>query len=79
MVGRMISRFVVVLAVAASVPLAAQAPVNIRLATLAPENSPWTAALRSMGAAWQKATSSRVRLTVYAGTIPSESSAIARM
>jgi TRAP-type C4-dicarboxylate transport system substrate-binding protein len=75
----MISRFVVGLAVAVSVPLAAQAPVNIRLATLAPENSPWTTALRSMGAAWQKATSSRVRLTVYAGTIPSESSAIARM
>jgi TRAP-type C4-dicarboxylate transport system substrate-binding protein len=32
-----------------------------------------------MGAAWEKATARRVRLTVYAGTIPSESSAIARM
>lgn len=64
---------------AASVALAAQAPLNIKLGTLAPESSPWTAALRSMGAAWSKATGSRVRLTVYAGTIPSESSAIARM
>jgi TRAP-type C4-dicarboxylate transport system substrate-binding protein len=32
-----------------------------------------------MGAAWAKDTQNRVRLTVYAGTIPSESSAIARM
>ena len=32
-----------------------------------------------MGTAWEKATDRRVRLTVYAGTIPSESSAIARM
>jgi TRAP-type C4-dicarboxylate transport system substrate-binding protein len=57
----------------------AQTPVNIRLATLAPDNSPWTSALRSMGMSWEKATARRVRLTVYAGTIPSESSAIARM
>jgi TRAP-type C4-dicarboxylate transport system substrate-binding protein len=77
--GRVVFRFLVVLALAASVPLAALAPVNIRLATLAPENSPWTTALRRMGAAWAKATENRVRLTVYAGTIPSESSAIARM
>ena len=79
MLGKTLSRLVVGLAVAMSVPVLAQAPINIRLATLAPENSPWTSALRSMGAAWQKATGSRVRLTVYAGTIPSESSAIARM
>jgi TRAP-type C4-dicarboxylate transport system substrate-binding protein len=76
-----LSRLVLVLAVVALVPLVgvAQMPLNIRLATLAPEASPWTSALRSMGAAWSKATASRVRLTVYAGTIPSESSAIARM
>ncbi|HTL03526.1 MAG TPA: TRAP transporter substrate-binding protein DctP [Vicinamibacterales bacterium] len=57
----------------------AQTSVNIRLATLAPDNSPWTSALRSMGTSWEKSTERRVRLTVYAGTIPSESSAIARM
>ena len=79
MFGKTLSPLVVGLAVAASVSLAAQAPLNVRLATLAPENSPWTSALRTMGAAWSKATGSRVRLTVYAGTIPSESSAIARM
>jgi TRAP-type C4-dicarboxylate transport system substrate-binding protein len=62
-----------------SVSMGAQAPLNIRLATLAPDNSPWTSALRTMGTSWEKATDRRVRLTVYAGTIPSESSAIARM
>ena len=72
-------QLITALAIAASVSLAAQSPLNIRLATLAPDNSPWTSALRSMGTAWEKATERRVRLTVYAGTIPSESSAIARM
>ena len=82
MLRKSISRFIVGLAVAAaSVPLVvvAQTTLNIKLATLAPESSPWTNALRSMGAAWSKATTNRIRLTVYPGTIPSESSAIARM
>lgn len=72
-------RLVTALVVAMTVSLGAQAPLNIRLATLAPDNSPWTSALRSMGTTWEKSTDRRVRLTVYAGTIPSESSAIARM
>ncbi len=79
MFGTIPYRFVTALAIIMTVSLSAQAPVNIRLATLAPDNSPWTSALRSMGTAWEKATERRVRLTVYAGTIPSESSAIARM
>ena len=53
--------------------------MNIRLATLAPENSPWTSALRRWAPRGRKRPSKRVQLTVYAGTIPSESSAIARM
>ena len=79
MFGRISLRLALALALIASVSVVAQAPVNIRLATLAPDNSPWTGALRSMGTAWEKTTEKRVRLTVYAGTIPSESSAIARM
>ena len=79
MFGRIPYRFVSAFVIAATVSAAAQSPFNIRLATLAPDNSPWTSALRSMGAAWEKTTDRRVRLTVYAGTIPSESSAIARM
>jgi TRAP-type C4-dicarboxylate transport system substrate-binding protein len=72
-------RLATALAIVSSVAISAQSPINIRLATLAPDNSPWSRALRSMGAAWEKATDKRVQLTVYAGTIPSESSAIARM
>jgi TRAP-type C4-dicarboxylate transport system substrate-binding protein len=79
MFGQIPIRLAVACAFAASVTIGAQTPVNIRLATLAPDSSPWTSALRSMGTAWEKATEKRVRLTVYAGTIPSESSAIARM
>jgi len=72
-------RLAMALAIVSSVAISAQSPINIRLATLAPDNSPWSKALRSMGAAWEKATDKRVQLTLYAGTIPSESSAIARM
>ena len=79
MFGKTPYRLPIAFAIGASVSIGAQAPLNIRLATLAPDNSPWTSALRSMGTAWEKATDRRVRLTVYAGTIPSESSAIARM
>jgi len=53
--------------------------VRVKLGTIAPESSPWTRALRSMGANWAKTTGNRVQLSVYAGTIPSESHAIARM
>jgi len=79
MFGKTPYRLAIAVAIVMSVSIGAQAPINIRLATLAPDNSPWTSALRSMGTAWEKATDRRVRLTVYAGTIPSESSAIARM
>jgi TRAP-type C4-dicarboxylate transport system substrate-binding protein len=79
MSGRLRSLLATAFVFVTSVSMGAQAPLNIRLATLAPDNSPWTTALRSMGTSWEKATDRRVRLTVYAGTIPSESSAIARM
>lgn len=77
-------RLAVALAIAASASIGAQAPIkqappNIKLATLAPANSPWTSALKDMGAAWEKATDKRVRLTVHAGTIRRESEAIERM
>lgn len=72
-------RCVAVLALSVAVPLAAAGPVTIKLGTIAPDNSPWTTALRTMGASWATATDHRIRLTVFAGTIPSESSAIARM
>jgi TRAP-type C4-dicarboxylate transport system substrate-binding protein len=77
--GKNACRLATVLAIVMSVATSAQSPINIRLATLAPDNSPWSKALQTMGAAWENATEKRVKVTVYAGTIPSESSAIARM
>src|SRR4051812_827639 len=41
------------------------APIIIKLSTFAPQNSPWHKALLDMGAAWDKATEGRVKLTVY--------------
>ena len=75
------SRRVVALALVLAVPVAAAPRQNvlIKLGTIAPDNSPWVNALRSMGATWAKTTDKRVDLRVYAGSIPSDSSAISRM
>src|SRR6476619_2132725 len=68
------------LCVSAVASLSAQAPVRLKLATLAPENSPWHTALADMGAAWTKATAGRVVLTIFGGSsVASESAAIAKM
>jgi len=67
-------------ALAFAARLAAQAPAHLKLATLAPENSPWHTALADMGAAWTKATAGRVVLTIFGGSsVASESAAIAKM
>ena len=57
-------RVAIAFAIVASVTVSAQTPIKIRLATLAPDNSPWASALRSMGASWKKATDGRVELIV---------------
>jgi TRAP-type C4-dicarboxylate transport system substrate-binding protein len=61
----------VAIALAASVPLAAQT-FTVKLGTLVPDNSPWTNALRSMGASWEAATNKRVTLRVYPNAAASE-------
>ena len=58
--------FVVTLVAAAAVRLLA-APVTVKLATQAPANTTWHKALTDMGEAWNKSTSGRVTLQVYAG------------
>jgi TRAP-type C4-dicarboxylate transport system substrate-binding protein len=68
------------LALAAGATVLAAPPVMIKLSTFAPANSPWHKALLDMGAAWDKATEGRVKLTVYpSGTQGTESSVIKLM
>jgi TRAP-type C4-dicarboxylate transport system substrate-binding protein len=80
MFGWRVSRWLVVAALVLAVPaLHARQAVVVRLGTIAPENSPWVSALRSMGATWARDTGKKVDLRVFAGSIPSDSTAIARM
>lgn len=74
------SALAVVIAAVASVTVLAAPPIMIKLSTFAPANSPWHKALLDMGAAWDKATEGRVKLTVYpSGTQGTESSVVKLM
>jgi len=72
----------VVLCAAAISPGAATpqaAPVRIRLGTLAPQGTSYHRILQEMGERWRTATNGRVQLTVYAGTMGSETELVRRM
>ena len=69
--GRKWIFWIAALALAAWVPLSAQA-VMVRIGTLVPDNSPWMTALRSMGPAWAKATGNRVNIRVFPNAAASE-------
>jgi TRAP-type C4-dicarboxylate transport system substrate-binding protein len=56
-----------------------QAPMNIKLSTIAPANTSWHKALLDMGDAWTKDTGGRVKLTVYAGGVQGSEEATIRM
>jgi TRAP-type C4-dicarboxylate transport system substrate-binding protein len=61
-----------VAAVAAQVSLRAAAPaapVTIKMATVAPEGSPWYEVLRQMGQDWDRASGGRVKLRLYPGGV----------
>ena len=66
------------LVAAAIAPLAA-APVNVRLATLAPSGTSWHKALLDMGNAWNKDTQGRVTLSVIAGGNQDEATILTKM
>jgi len=64
----MLKRFAsIAVILAAVIPLAAAAPENVKLMTLAPAGTSWHKALLDMGNAWNKDTGGRVTLTVFAG------------
>ena len=66
------------LVAAAIAPLAA-APLNVKLATLAPPNTSWHKALLDMGNSWNKETQGRVTLTVIAGGHQDEATMLTKM
>ena len=66
-------------AAAIAVPVSAAAPITVRLATQAPVNSTWHKALLDMGAQWDAKTSSRVKVTVYAGGMQGDEPSTVRM
>ena len=47
----------------------AQAPVTLKLGTLAPQNSTWHEILRELAARWEQASNGQVKLRVYAGGV----------
>jgi TRAP-type C4-dicarboxylate transport system substrate-binding protein len=55
------------------------APQRIRLGTLAPQGSSYHRILQQMGEDWRVKTNGAVQLTVYAGTMGSESEVVRRM
>src|SRR5688572_16113861 len=71
--------FTVLLASTLALPVGAQAPIRIRLGTLAPQGSSYHRILQEMGEKWRTATNGKVQLTIYAGTMGSELELLRRM
>lgn len=51
---------------------------RVKLATLAPDGSPWHRILEDMGHEWQQATNGRVRLVIYPGGVAGDDMAAVR-
>lgn len=60
-------------------PLLAQAPIRIRLGTLAPQGTSYHRILQQMGERWRTASNGRIQVTVYAGTMGSEAELVRRL
>jgi TRAP-type C4-dicarboxylate transport system substrate-binding protein len=73
------SAFVLALAALVVIPLAARAPLTIRLATVVPSGSTWHKALLDLGADWTAKTGGRVKLTVYPGGTQGDEPSTIRM
>ena len=57
-----------ILVCALALPLAAQ-PIEIKMATLAPKDSPWCDVLVRMGERWKTISKGNVKLTIFAGGV----------
>lgn len=76
---RTIHALLLTIVATAAVSVTAAGPARIKLATLAPANSPWTDALRLMGEDWTTSTAGRLKLAISAGEMPSESEIIVKI
>ena len=65
----MIRRMVPCLALLALLPLARAQQIEIKMATLAPESSPWYDVLARMGERWKAISGGKVKLTIFAGGV----------
>lgn len=68
----LLKRFLLLAGFAIAIAPLAAAPVDIKLATLAPANTTWHKALLDMGSTWSKETQGRVTLTVFPGGVQGE-------
>lgn len=66
------------LALLAADAAVAQQRVRVKLATLAPDGSPWHRILEDMGHEWGQATDGRVRLVIYPGGVSGDDQATLR-
>jgi len=67
-----LKRFLLLSGIAITLAPLVAAPVDIKLATLAPANTTWHKALLDMGSTWSKETQGRVTLTVFPGGVQGE-------
>lgn len=67
-----LKRFLLLSGIAIAIAPLVAAPVDIKLATLAPANTTWHKALLDMGSTWSKETQGRVTLTVFPGGVQGE-------
>ncbi|UCG75683.1 MAG: TRAP transporter substrate-binding protein DctP [Gemmatimonadota bacterium] len=69
---------VLCLSIGATENASAQSRMRVKLATLAPDGSPWHRILEDMGHEWQEATAGRVRLVIYPGGVAGDDQATLR-
>ncbi len=70
---------IVILAVVTLNASAAQAPVVIKLATVAPKDSIWHEHLKTIDTRWKSVSGGQVRLRIYAGTLGDEDDILRRV
>ena len=79
MVRRMGKVFIALAAVVWLVlPLGAQAPVLVKLATLVPTGSSWELILKEMAVKWTKSSGGRVKVNLYAGGVKGDDPEVVR-